>query len=135
MQQVLMLVDDFHQQRKESLFVIRIGLIKRTCYWKMAKNYQLQLSRRKVCNNVHTLLLASIHIVTLLQEAKAVLHSSTPSTLLCREKEIESLKTFLETHLERHVPGSLYISGPPGTGKTATLTHILSHEKVCNNIL
>ena len=36
-----------------------------------------------------------------------------------------TLRQFLEEHLDKQQPGSLYISGPPGTGKTATVTQLL----------
>ena len=60
------------------------------------------------------------------QEARAALHTGTPSQLLCREEQIAVLDTWLQDHLVAAKPGSLYISGAPGTGKTAILTHLLS---------
>ena len=60
------------------------------------------------------------------QEARAALHTGTPSQLLCREEQISVLNTWLQDHLVAASPGSLYISGAPGTGKTASLTHLLS---------
>ena len=65
--------------------------------------------------------------------AKKALHTSLPDRLLCREKEIETITTFLKNHVGAKKPGSLYISGAPGTGKTACLKQILQQEKVgCN---
>ncbi|XP_053624118.1 polycomb group protein Psc-like [Plodia interpunctella] len=49
--------------------------------------------------------------------------------LTSREKEIEWLENFLDEHLETEKSGSLYISGQPGTGKTASLTYILKLKK------
>ena len=60
------------------------------------------------------------------QEARAALHTGTPSQLLCREEQVSVLHTWLQNHLVAAKPGSLYISGAPGTGKTASLTHLLS---------
>ncbi|XP_028393017.1 cell division control protein 6 homolog [Dendronephthya gigantea] len=61
------------------------------------------------------------------KETKKALHSSIPSNLLCRETEIRQIGVFLRSHLMHCKAGSLYISGAPGTGKTACLTHILEN--------
>lgn len=47
-----------------------------------------------------------------------------------RETEIETLQTFLLEHLESQESGSLYVSGQPGTGKTASISYILQSPKV-----
>ncbi|XP_046859561.1 cell division control protein 6 homolog [Xenia sp. Carnegie-2017] len=59
------------------------------------------------------------------KKAKQVFNSSIPSNLLCRETETRQIQAFIEEHTKLQKPGSLYISGPPGTGKTACLTHII----------
>ena len=64
------------------------------------------------------------------KETKHALHSSIPSNLLCRETETKHIETFLKVHLVHRKAGSLYISGAPGTGKTACLTHILENLQV-----
>lgn len=64
------------------------------------------------------------------QDAKKALHSTTPETLPGRQKEFEDLRVFINEHLEEKKSGSLYISGPPGTGKTACLTLILEKANV-----
>jgi len=60
---------------------------------------------------------------------RKALHSSSPDNLLCREKEISEIRSFLQNHLPKGKPGSLYISGAPGTGKTACLTKIMLEMK------
>lgn len=50
--------------------------------------------------------------------------------LTSREKEIEWLENFLTEHADNETSASLYISGQPGTGKTACLSHILHLPKV-----
>ena len=59
------------------------------------------------------------------QEARAALHTGTPSELLCRETQVQTMEAWLDQHLVAGNSGSMYISGAPGTGKTATLTHLL----------
>uniref|UniRef100_A0A2A4JC29 Cell division control protein n=1 Tax=Heliothis virescens TaxID=7102 RepID=A0A2A4JC29_HELVI len=49
--------------------------------------------------------------------------------LTSRENEIEWLDNFLTEHLEKEQSGSLYVSGQPGTGKTASLSYILNLPK------
>ena len=61
---------------------------------------------------------------------RRALHSSHPDNLICREKEIAEIRSFLHNHLPKGKPGSLYISGAPGTGKTACLTRIMLEMKV-----
>ncbi|CAH3024145.1 unnamed protein product [Porites evermanni] len=62
-------------------------------------------------------------------KVRRALHSSHPDNLLCREKEIAEIRSFLHNHLPKGKPGSLYISGAPGTGKTACLTRIMLEMK------
>ncbi|KAI8901423.1 P-loop containing nucleoside triphosphate hydrolase protein [Globomyces pollinis-pini] len=61
------------------------------------------------------------------QDAKALFRRcSTPKKLVGRNTERVSIIQFLENHLLAHKPGSLYISGCPGTGKTALVNEILT---------
>ncbi|CAH0726607.1 unnamed protein product, partial [Brenthis ino] len=56
--------------------------------------------------------------------------TSALKPLVSREKEIEWMENFLITHLDKEQSASLYISGQPGTGKTASLTYILQLPKI-----
>eukprot|EP00794_Sanderia_malayensis_P017515 gene17515-19265_t len=58
------------------------------------------------------------------------LHTSIPDRLLCREKESSIIFKFLSMHIRDELPGSLYISGAPGTGKTVCLTKAIDIIKV-----
>ncbi|ESP01899.1 hypothetical protein LOTGIDRAFT_138836, partial [Lottia gigantea] len=60
---------------------------------------------------------------------KQSLHTAKPERLVCREKEVGEITEFLEGNLEKKSAGSLYISGAPGTGKTAALLHIIDDVK------
>lgn len=64
------------------------------------------------------------------QSARKALHSTLPNSLPGREREVQELNDFIMGHLENETSGSLYISGPPGTGKTASLSIILQQEHV-----
>ncbi|XP_054137637.1 cell division control protein 6 homolog [Melozone crissalis] len=59
------------------------------------------------------------------QQAKQVLHAAVPERLQGREKETGQLRQFLLEHVLGRRPGSLYVSGAPGTGKTACLSRVL----------
>lgn len=52
----------------------------------------------------------------------------TPKRLVGRVAERARITTFLEMHLLDSRPGSLYISGCPGTGKTALVNEIIGAE-------
>ncbi|NXJ00008.1 CDC6 protein, partial [Psophia crepitans] len=62
---------------------------------------------------------------TCYQQAKRVLHVAVPDHLHARERETGVIRQFLRDHVCGHRPGSLYISGAPGTGKTACLSRTL----------
>ncbi|NXQ00277.1 CDC6 protein, partial [Vidua macroura] len=62
---------------------------------------------------------------TCYQQAKQVLHAAVPERLQGRERETRILRQFLQEHVLGRRPGSLYVSGAPGTGKTACLSRVL----------
>ena len=43
---------------------------------------------------------------------------------------MSEIRKFLKGHMLAKTAGSLYMSGAPGTGKTAVLTHIIDDLKV-----
>ena len=69
------------------------------------------------------------------QRAKQALHTAMPQRLVCREKELEMVTGFIDKHLSSTTAGSLYVSGAPGTGKTAVLTHTIATLRVSSTIL
>ena len=61
-------------------------------------------------------------ITSPLQEAQARLHvSAVPDSLPCRESEFAEICIFTESKIRERGAGCMYISGVPGTGKTATV--------------
>ncbi|EPS43157.1 hypothetical protein H072_2894 [Dactylellina haptotyla CBS 200.50] len=52
--------------------------------------------------------------------------STAPGKLVGREKEREQLTDFLKNKLEKKVGGCMYVSGPPGTGKSALLADVIA---------
>ncbi|XP_055366917.1 cell division control protein 6 homolog isoform X2 [Betta splendens] len=60
---------------------------------------------------------------------KQALHTSAPERLLSRAAERASIRAFLRQTLLQALPGSLYVSGAPGTGKTACLNCVLQEMK------
>ncbi|XP_025423700.1 cell division control protein 6 homolog isoform X1 [Sipha flava] len=61
------------------------------------------------------------------------LHSGYTDSLPGREEQINCLKSFLEKHTKDHVSASMYVSGPPGTGKTVSLHSLFVSDLVINN--
>lgn len=51
--------------------------------------------------------------------------SAVPKSLPCREKEYQVIYSFLEGNLQDEIGGCMYVSGVPGTGKTATTTEVI----------
>ncbi|KAM9410671.1 origin recognition complex subunit 1 isoform 2-T2 [Pholidichthys leucotaenia] len=61
-----------------------------------------------------------------LEEAKIRLHvSSVPESLPCREQEFQDIYSFIESKILDGTGGCMYISGVPGTGKTATVHEVM----------
>lgn len=50
--------------------------------------------------------------------------------LPCREKEIAAISTFLKEAVGKKSPGAIYLSGVPGTGKTASVEFALRSLEV-----
>lgn len=62
----------------------------------------------------------------MLEEARARLHvSSVPESLPCREQEFQDIFNFVESKVMDGTGGCMYISGVPGTGKTATVHEVI----------
>nr|XP_029489127.1 origin recognition complex subunit 1 isoform X1 [Oncorhynchus nerka] len=62
----------------------------------------------------------------ILEEARARLHvSSLPESLPCREQEFQDIYNFVESKVMDGTGGCMYISGVPGTGKTATVHEVI----------
>jgi len=64
------------------------------------------------------------------QNARKSLHSSVTADLPEREEELAKLQKYVLGHLDQETSGSLYISGPPGTGKTACLSKIMQQPDI-----
>lgn len=62
-----------------------------------------------------------------LQLAKAALHTSSPKSLPSREIEIEQIQEWIQQKLDNKLAGGMYVSGSPGTGKTAVVDHVLNN--------
>lgn len=63
---------------------------------------------------------------SVLEEARLRLHvSAVPDSLPCREQEFQDIYSFVESKLLDGTGGCMYISGVPGTGKTATVHEVI----------
>jgi Cdc6-like AAA superfamily ATPase len=60
------------------------------------------------------------------EKARKLLHvSAVPDSLPCREKEFAEIYSYLESAISQESGCCLYISGVPGTGKTATVREVI----------
>ncbi|KAF0288769.1 Origin recognition complex subunit 1 [Amphibalanus amphitrite] len=63
---------------------------------------------------------------TPLERARSRLHvAAVPEALPCRENEFLDIYTFVEARLLDGTGGCMYVSGVPGTGKTATMREVV----------
>ncbi|GAB1599981.1 origin recognition complex subunit 1-like [Argonauta hians] len=66
----------------------------------------------------------------LFEVARGRLHvSAVPESLPCREKEFSDIYSFVEGKILDGTGGCMYISGVPGTGKTATVHEVIRNLK------
>ncbi|ORY12107.1 P-loop containing nucleoside triphosphate hydrolase protein [Clohesyomyces aquaticus] len=62
---------------------------------------------------------------TVYNEARQVFaRGSAPTALFGREEERKELETFISTRTEAKKSGCIYVSGPPGTGKSAFVSEV-----------
>ena len=66
---------------------------------------------------------------------KSALNTQQPDEVICRDAEIEHINSFLNSHIRKRRAGSLYISGAPGTGKTAVIKHLLNERNEVSFII
>ncbi|XP_064626056.1 origin recognition complex subunit 1-like isoform X2 [Lineus longissimus] len=70
---------------------------------------------------------------TVLEEARARLHVSVvPESLPCRDQEFNDIYSFVEGKVSDGTGGCMYISGVPGTGKTATVHEVIRQLEATN---
>lgn len=68
------------------------------------------------------------------EKAKKQLHvSAVPDNLPCREKEYEEIYGYVNNSLTSRCGTCVYISGVPGTGKTATIRQVVQECKKTNS--
>jgi len=66
-------------------------------------------------------------ITTVYSQARALFtRSNEPGRLVGREAEREELSSFIQTRVEKTSGGCTYVSGPPGTGKSAMVHEVTS---------
>ena len=64
---------------------------------------------------------------TIYQKARDKLYlSHTPDSLPCREREFDEIYLFVEGLIKAKSGACIYISGVPGTGKTATVLSVIN---------
>lgn len=71
---------------------------------------------------------ASAHTAVYNNARQLFTRSRHPGALICREREEEELDAFLDECVSDETSGCIYISGPPGTGKSALV------REACNRL-
>jgi len=59
---------------------------------------------------------------------------SNPGKLVGRDEERKQLSSFVERCVESESAGCLYVSGPPGTGKSALLDEVYQHHREAKDV-
>ena len=66
-------------------------------------------------------------MISILEQTSSRLDiNAVPDSLPCRESEYQNIFTFIEDKINHNTGGCLYISGVPGTGKTATTQEVVA---------
>ncbi|CAK45318.1 uncharacterized protein An08g02810 [Aspergillus niger] len=74
-----------------------------------------------------TRILSPTHFASPYRQARTLLHVSTvPTSLPCRKTEFETVYSHLSAAIMEGTGACIYISGTPGTGKTATVREVVS---------
>lgn len=58
-----------------------------------------------------------------------------PTQLTGRSFEKTFIKEFIESHISQKQGNSLYVNGPPGTGKTAIITDVMKQQFIRENVI
>jgi ATP-dependent Clp protease ATP-binding subunit ClpA len=66
------------------------------------------------------------------QKTKQVLQVAQSATVVGRETEVDIIQTFIARNITSRTSASLYISGAPGTGKTAVISNLMAELKVAS---
>ncbi|XP_060075757.1 cell division control protein 6 homolog [Ylistrum balloti] len=95
------------------------------------------ITPRKVEENSHRKSTPSLKLKKqdgqLYHQAKQSFHTAKPERLIGRDQEMTEISAFVKGHMTKKTAGSIYISGAPGTGKTAVLTHILDNVQTTHS--
>ncbi|GES58981.1 origin recognition complex subunit Orc1 [Aspergillus terreus] len=74
-----------------------------------------------------TRVLSPTHFASPYRQARTLLHVSTvPTSLPCRKNEFETVYNHLSAAIMEGTGACIYISGTPGTGKTATVREVVA---------
>ncbi|KAM7324565.1 hypothetical protein ACRRTK_016870 [Alexandromys fortis] len=93
---------------------------------RMASKPSLQIPSKTPKKTIRDRNLAIQEPTSTLEEARLRLHvSAVPDSLPCREQEFQDIYNFVESKVLDGTGGCMYISGVPGTGKTATVHEVM----------
>ncbi|XP_021516290.1 origin recognition complex subunit 1 isoform X2 [Meriones unguiculatus] len=121
--------DSMSEEEEEEDFIFSLpkrGPQQQSRNRRMASRPSLQSPSTTPQKSIRDRNLAVQEPTSVLEEARLRLHvSAVPDSLPCREQEFQDIYNFVESKLLDGTGGCMYISGVPGTGKTATVHEVI----------
>merc|ERR1719204_2446799 len=122
-------LDDLESSGKKKKVMVRKSKAKKSkgaAKDKPARKAAVSKAKRVMTPRVPSRQVPLPDVVSPLQEAQLRLHvGAVPDSLPCREDEFAEIFTFTEGKIQEGIGGCMYISGLPGTGKTATVKEVI----------
>jgi origin recognition complex subunit 1 len=117
-----------HKKRKTTSAAVTPRSSAKTSKFMTPTHKRIVIKRPLEITPLSTRILSPSHYLSSpYQHARSTLHvSSVPLSLPCRDAEFTTVYTYLHSAITSGTGACLYISGTPGTGKTATVREVIA---------